>query len=114
MSTRNCLRNDPAPLAPERRAPPCVATVSGPRQVIFGGIQLVQEPLRNRLQAVGHEFCVESGGQRQVHLVHFIGFVNLVFVRLLETVNLQSLPLHWTLILRTSSNVRNNATILTR
>ena len=57
---------------------------------------------------------VEGGGQRQVHLVHFIGFVHLVFVRFLETVNLQSLPLPWTSNLRISSNVRNSATILTR
>ena len=101
-------------MAPGRGAPSRVATVSRARQVIFSGIQLVQEPLRNRLQAVGHKFCVEGDGQRQVHLVHFIGFVNLIFVRFLEIVNLQLSPLLWTVNLRTGSNVRNSATILTR
>jgi len=47
-------------------------------------------------------------------LVHFIDFVNFIFVRFLETVNLPSLRLPWILSLSTSSNVRNSATILTR
>ena len=46
--------------------------------------------------------------------MHIVGFVNVIFVRILETVNLRLFPLPLTLSLRTDSNVRNSATILTR
>lgn len=85
---RHCLRNDPASLPAKSRAAAGIAAVSGSRQVVFRRVQLIQQHLGHRFEAVRYKFSIEGGGRWQGHFVHFFNFVNRIFVQFQRFVNL--------------------------
>ena len=71
MGSREGFRSEPFFLATESCAASRVVAVRGPGQIVLGGIQLLQQPLRDKLQAIEGEFSIEDRGEWEGHLCTF-------------------------------------------